>query len=151
MKFKIDKKNKNKYIILSVLAVIFIIALIVVCIISANKNTKTNLEEVDRKAEEINNSLVIDLSNEVENLVPVEEFEKVTGTAKYYIRVNYGAQVVNIYEKDEEGNYTVPVKAMICSTGEYTPKEGTYSIPGRWIWGLLQGNVYTPNYGKMGN
>lgn len=60
----------------------------------------------------------------------------------YYIKVNYGAQVVTIYKKDNDGKYTVPVKAMVCSTGEYTPKSGVYSVPGRWKWLGLQGNVY---------
>ena len=31
---------------------------------------------------------------------------------------------------------------MVCSTGTYTPKSGVYTIPGRWAWGLMQGNVY---------
>ena len=60
----------------------------------------------------------------------------------YYIKVNYGAQVVTIYKKDANGDYTVPVKAMICSTGTATPKSGVYSIPGRWTWGKLFGDVY---------
>lgn len=65
-----------------------------------------------------------------------------TGTTKYYIKVNNGAQVVNIYKKDKNGKYTVPVKAMICSTGTQTPKSGVYKIPGRWNWGALFGGVY---------
>lgn len=60
----------------------------------------------------------------------------------YYIKVNYGAQVVTIYQKDNEGNYTVPVKAMVCSTGIATPKSGVYSIPARWEWLRLQGYVW---------
>ena len=60
----------------------------------------------------------------------------------YYIKVNYGAQVVTIYQKDSEGNYTVPVKAMVCSTGVATPKSGVYSIPARWEWLRLQGYVW---------
>ena len=31
---------------------------------------------------------------------------------------------------------------MVCSTGTATPKSGIYSIPGRWPWGTLFGNVY---------
>ena len=67
----------------------------------------------------------------------------------YYIKVNYGAQVVTIYKKDANGDYTVPEKAMICSTGISTPKSGVYSIPGRWTWGALFGKapgeyVYSP-------
>lgn len=35
--------------------------------------------------------------------------------APYYIKVNYGANVVTVYKKDSKGKYTVPVKAMLCS------------------------------------
>ena len=35
----------------------------------------------------------------------------------YYIKVNRQANCVTIYKKDENGNYTVPVKAMVCSVG----------------------------------
>ena len=60
----------------------------------------------------------------------------------YYIKVNYGAQVVTIYKKDEEGNYTIPFKAMVCSTGVATPTSGVYSIPARWEWLRLKGYVW---------
>ena len=60
----------------------------------------------------------------------------------YYIKVNYGAQVVTIYGKDSEENYTVPVKAMVCSTGVATPTSGVYSIPARWEWLRLKGYVW---------
>lgn len=61
---------------------------------------------------------------------------------KYYIKVNNQANVVTIYKKDSKGKYTVPVKAMICSTGKATPKSGTYQIQWRWEWLGLVGNVY---------
>ena len=60
----------------------------------------------------------------------------------YYIKVNIAGQVVTIYGKDNDENYTKPVKAMVCSTGTYTPKSGIYSIPARWTWLGLKGNVY---------
>ncbi len=60
---------------------------------------------------------------------------------KYYIKVNYGANVVTIYTKDVNGQYT-PVKTMVCSTGTATPKSGTYAIKGRWRWLSLIGGVY---------
>lgn len=65
-----------------------------------------------------------------------------SNTSTYYIKVNYGAQVVTIYKKDDDGNYTVPVKAMVCSTGEATPTSGVYKIPARWEWLRLQGYVW---------
>lgn len=63
-------------------------------------------------------------------------------TPKYYIKVNYGAQVVNIYTKDSDGKYTVPVKAMVCSTGTHTPTSGVYTIGYRWEWLEMIGSVY---------
>lgn len=61
---------------------------------------------------------------------------------KYYIKVNNEANVVTIFTKDSEGQYTVPVKAMICSTGTATPTSGIYDIKLRWEWLALFGDVY---------
>lgn len=61
---------------------------------------------------------------------------------KYYIKVNNEANVVTVFTKDNEGQYTVPVKAMICSTGTATPTSGTYGIKLKWEWLGLFGNVY---------
>ena len=74
----------------------------------------------------------------VENPEKKEEQSK----EKYYIRVNYGANVVTIYEKDEQGEYSKPVKAMICSTGVATPKSGTYKMSDKYSWHTLVGGVY---------
>lgn len=65
-----------------------------------------------------------------------------SGGYKYYIKVNYGANTVTIYTKDADGNYTVPYKAMVCSTGTATPKSGVYKIQNRWRWLGLIGGVY---------
>ena len=50
---------------------------------------------------------------------------------------------VTIYTQDEEGEYTVPYKAMVCSTGLYnaTPR-GTYQISTKYLWRELYGGVY---------
>lgn len=60
----------------------------------------------------------------------------------YYIKVNIRANVVTIYKKDSVGKYTIPYKAMICSTGDATPTSGIYKISDKYTWRLLQGNVY---------
>lgn len=65
-----------------------------------------------------------------------------SGGSTYYIKVNYTANVVTVYKKDDAGNYTVPVKAMICSTGVSTPRSGVYSVKTKWTWGKLFGNVW---------
>ena len=67
----------------------------------------------------------------------------VTSTSKYYIKINNLANVVTIYTKDEKGEYTKPIKAMICSTGTATPKSGKYKITTyRTLWNGLFQNVY---------
>ena len=54
----------------------------------------------------------------------------------YYIMVNRAQSTVTIYERDEAGRYTVPVKAMVCSTGRrgHATPTGTFTIGGRWSW-----------------
>ena len=54
----------------------------------------------------------------------------------YYIMVNRAQSTVTVYELDGEGYYTVPVKAMVCSTGRegYATPTGTFTIGGRWTW-----------------
>ena len=61
---------------------------------------------------------------------------------KYYIKVNYGANVVTVYSLDENNQYTVPVKAMVCSTGTATPTSGVYGTKLKWEWLKMFGNVY---------
>ena len=67
---------------------------------------------------------------------------KQQSTSPYFIKVNYGANVVTIYTKDEKGNYTVPYKAMVCSCGTYTPKSGTYKTTNKYAWRPLVHDVY---------
>lgn len=54
----------------------------------------------------------------------------------YYIMVNRAQSTVTVYELDEDGRYTVPVKAMVCSTGRkgHATPTGTFTIGGRWTW-----------------
>lgn len=59
----------------------------------------------------------------------------------YYIKVNRAANTVTVYALDSEGNYSVPVKAFVCSTGAATPL-GTYQTSDKYRWRPLFGNVY---------
>lgn len=61
----------------------------------------------------------------------------------YYIKVNNEMNTVTVYIKDDDGAYTIPVKAMICSIGDTTPENSKYILGGkRWEWRELFGNVY---------
>lgn len=79
------------------------------------------------------------VTKETENKSSENEEKKET---PYYIKVNNQANVVTIYKKDSKGEYTVPVKAMICSIGTATPESGVYTMSDKYTWGLLQGDVY---------
>ena len=88
----------------------------------------------------IDNILMLEEVSEEE--LEKEKVNTANYSGKYYIKVNYGANTVTIYTKDDEGNYTVPVKAMICSCGISTPKGGTYKTSPGFEWGVLMGGVW---------
>ncbi|MGN1451131.1 MAG: L,D-transpeptidase [Eubacteriales bacterium] len=61
----------------------------------------------------------------------------------YYVKVNVLRNTITVYGKDENGFHTVPLRAMVCSTGSDTPQSGIYSLSyqGQWPWLRLFGNV----------
>ena len=103
----------------------------------SEKEFVVNINNIVKKLQETE-----EVSEEVLKKEQVSEKKVVTGSAAYYIRVNYGANVVTIYGKDDQGNYTKPVKAMICSCGRATPTGGVYKTSRGYDWGLLVGGVY---------
>lgn len=62
----------------------------------------------------------------------------------YKIYVNRAANCVTVYCKDEKGNYTVPCKAFVCSTGKNiddTPL-GTFKTSDYYDWRLMVDGTY---------
>ena len=61
----------------------------------------------------------------------------------YCIKVNKKKNVVTIYRVGDDGYYSKPVKAMVCSVGATgnTP-EGVYNLGDRAEWLPLEGDVY---------
>lgn len=62
--------------------------------------------------------------------------------ASYYIKVNVTANTVTVYTLGESGEYDVPVKAMICSTGDDTPRYGVFHPGWRLEWQNLFYGVF---------
>lgn len=61
----------------------------------------------------------------------------------YYIKINRKQNCITIYTSDENGEYTVPYKAMICSTGLYNATPcGTFHLSTKYLWRELYGKVY---------
>lgn len=71
------------------------------------------------------------------------ETPDVTAAFPYYIKINRMQNCITVYTPDENGEYTIPYKAMVCSTGLYnaTPS-GTYQISTKYRWRELYGGVY---------
>ncbi len=72
----------------------------------------------------------------------VEKKDVKSNTNPYYIKINCQANTITVYTKDSDGNYSVPCKAMICSTGSATPQSGVYKTRKINVWHALFGNVY---------
>ena len=71
-----------------------------------------------------------------------EENSEENNKASFYLKINYTANVVTAYKKDKTGKYTVPVRAMVCSTGTATPTSGVYKMSEKYRWHQLNGGVY---------
>lgn len=127
--------------------------------VSSNISTSQTEHTDELKPDNIDNinEVTNDIKEETENKVDEEkvkeenekEYEKLkeenkisSAADKYYIKVNYGAQVITVYKKDENGKYTVPVRAMLCSTGRATPTSGVYRTLDKGKWWGLYGDVY---------
>ena len=59
----------------------------------------------------------------------------------YYISVDLTDNIVTVYEADDTGAYTVPIKAFYCSGGTDTP-EGTFQTSQKYEWRALFGEVW---------
>ena len=80
-----------------------------------------------------------------EYTVTVEETSYIPVTVNndypYYIRINRALNCVTVYTAGDDGSYSVPYKAFVCSTGDATPL-GTYNTTAKYRWLSLYGGVY---------
>lgn len=158
-----DKKikiNKQKLILISViLALLVVIITIIVKTVSDRKseqvyaqqdkiqNLYENSEENDILLVNVEENVVLEnqvIENEVVEIKTEEPKTSNTGKTKYKLEVNCEQNVVNVYTKDANGEYTNCVKVMLCSVGPATPTSGTYSLKkyGGWEWKGLFGDVF---------
>lgn len=103
---------------------------------SSNENEDENSEETstENSGESENENDPDDSSETSEE----SEDPDLSDLTTYLVRVNCATNVVTIFTYDENGEYTIPVKAMICSTGPATP-QGTYIMGYQARWnGLIE-------------
>ena len=68
----------------------------------------------------------------------------VKNSSPYLIKVNRVHNTITIYEKDQSGKYSQPIKAMTCSVGLKGTQTvlGTYNTKEKYRWKALMGNVW---------
>ena len=59
-----------------------------------------------------------------------------SGSRPYYVDVNTQTNSITVYQRDENGFYSIPYKAMVCSSGldDLTPKGEFRPTGNRWYW-----------------
>lgn len=157
----------KKYVLLIALVVVLIIALMIGIIKFINSKKEVQVSKLENTVVQEEDEIIPVNVDEVQNEEDIQEIEeepqqeetpqeekKETSDIPYYIKINNQANVVTIYTKDQNGNYTVPYKAMICSIGTATPAAGNvYTIPGgkwdRWTWGQMVGGVWAQYYTRI--
>lgn len=103
-------------------------------------NDENSMEDSESESiEQFNESM---LSSSSSSEKDKEDKNKENKADKYYIKVNNQCNVVTIYVKDSNGNYTVPKKAMLCSIGTSTPASGVYRTQDKAPWCALVGGVW---------
>lgn len=154
--FSKQVSDKSTFIIICIVFTVLVIIVAAVFILTSNtpkkaifhssENLLTNV--IDNTLSDISNSIItVELEGDISNLGntvhgSIAEENTVSSDLPYYIKVNYTANVVNVYTYDDDGNYIVPVKAMICSCGTATPKSGVFPLKTKFRWIKLFGDVY---------
>lgn len=105
----------------------------------ASTEAETEISEEEYYEEE----LALDDSDENVEYEEKDKAKEKTEDFPYYISVNRQMNTVTIYSKDENGEYKVPIKAMVCSCGLNggTPL-GVFKTSTKYTWRALYGNVY---------
>lgn len=157
---KVKKEHIIRLIICILIAIVTIIAVTIATF--AGKTTEVAevqepelIEEYEEEGDLIDNTYnlqadpVIDKGETREGATEeelqkekVDKKDKSNNKQPFFIRVNCAANCVTVYQKDDNGDYTKPIKAMICSVGRATPLSGVYKTSNKYAWRILVGGVY---------
>ncbi len=67
----------------------------------------------------------------------------------YLIKVNKQMNCLTVYVQDTDGQYIIPLKSFLCSTGNDTPI-GTFHTPEKLRWQLMVHDVYCQYLTRLG-
>ena len=161
-------ENKNRVIMLAAILVTIVIIFVLVAVLSGKNNTikdgiKNFVKNTEKSQEEESG---IDATEEITTLADEETIAMEDATADqevggiddnvaenevqkadkfpYLIKVNRVQNCITVYKKDKGGEYTVPYRAIICSTGKYvgdTPL-GEFTTLRSYEWLLMVDGSY---------
>lgn len=161
-------ENKNRVIMLAAILVTIVIIFVLVAVLSGKNNTikdgiKNFVKNTEKSQEEESG---IDATEEITTLADEETIAMEDATADqevggiddnvaenevqkadefpYLIKVNRVQNCITVYKKDKDGEYTVPYRAIICSTGKYvgdTPL-GEFTTLRSYEWLLMVDGSY---------
>lgn len=111
--------------------------------ITENRNPEED-NEFQNIVDESSSSNVANTTNNNDEIsgVTISSITPEISSFPYYIKVNVVANTITVYAKDNNGIYSIPEKAFICSTGTATPHSGVYATPKKFEWVDLFGNCY---------
>ena len=83
-------------------------------------------------------------AEEHEVIYPLMPLPPEDGLPDYFIRINRAQNCATVYVRDEAGEYTIPYKVLLCSTGRNnrTPL-GTFPLKERYRWRCMLGGVWS--------
>jgi len=128
-------------LITAVIALVTLIASKVVGLVSNNNNSKgqDKIKEPKKDIVWIDDVEPTSAADNVNYVPPAgEEFP-------YFIKVNRAANCVTVYGMDDKKEYSIPVKAFVCSCGR--PGEETiigenYTTTDKYVWRLMNDDTY---------
>lgn len=95
----------------------------------------------DNHGNESESSYYISVAEKPKPVVPEAPNVAADPAYPYYIRINRALNTVTVYTQGEDGSYSEPYTAFVCSTGAATPL-GTYRTFNKSYWRLLYGPCY---------
>ena len=108
-----------------------------------NENTGVYAEEPKKNDEETSINDDKNLNIDIKEDIPSDNGNtEIQGKTKYYIELNREMNTVTIYTYDDNGEYTVPVKAMRCATGGEDTPLGIFELSDKFKFAELLYNSY---------
>lgn len=140
----------HKKILLAVIIILIaVISVVCVAVISSGKQKSGSENKSEVKTFKDWDNLIADLEAEpVSELDEKYEDDKSLSGTPYKLVVNKTKNLITVYEKDKDSNYTKEVKKIICSVGYDTPV-GTFTTSDKYTWKIVNGNVWAQNVTRV--